>query len=62
MKDGILFNTQQYARDMERLMYKVWQRHEQGLNPDHVTELSHYTYRMKSDTPNAPETLGGYYS
>ncbi|XP_063719129.1 UDP-N-acetylglucosamine--peptide N-acetylglucosaminyltransferase 110 kDa subunit-like [Symsagittifera roscoffensis] len=57
VKDGILFNTQQYARDMERLMYKVWQRHEQGLNPDHVTELSHYTYRMKSDTPNAPETL-----
>ena len=57
MRDGILFNTQQYARDMERLMYKVYSRYEQGLNADHVTELAHYPYKMKSDTPNAPESL-----
>ena len=57
VRDGMLFNTQQYTRDMERLMYKLWARYEQGLNADHVTELAQYTIKMNPHTPNAPEPL-----
>lgn len=32
-----LFNTRQYAHNLEGLLLKVWRRHESGLEPDHVT-------------------------
>lgn len=31
-----LFNTRQYARDLEGLLIKIWRRHESGLEADHI--------------------------
>jgi predicted O-linked N-acetylglucosamine transferase (SPINDLY family) len=33
-----LFNMTVYTRDMERLLTRIWQRHEAGKQPDHITE------------------------
>jgi len=35
-----LFDTARYAKDLERLFYKMWERVANGLEVDHVTELS----------------------
>lgn len=35
-----LFNTQLYTQNLERLFYAMWDRHEKGLPPDHITSLS----------------------
>ena len=40
--DSPLFCVKTYASNMERLFHKVWERHEKGEKPDHVTELSNY--------------------
>ena len=31
-----LFDTQLYARDLEKLFRRMWDRYEQGLPPDHL--------------------------
>lgn len=31
-----LFDTQRYTRDLEVLLYKMWDRYERGLPPDHI--------------------------
>lgn len=31
-----LFDVRQYCKDLEDLFYKIWQRVEQGLPPDHI--------------------------
>lgn len=35
-----LFDTANYASDLERLYMKMWKRFESGQAPDHITELS----------------------
>ena len=32
-----LFNTRQYAHDLESLLMKIWRRHESGLECDHIS-------------------------
>ena len=31
-----LFDTELYARDLEKLFRRMWDRYEQGLPPDHL--------------------------
>ena len=31
-----LFDTKLYARDLEKLFRRMWDRYEQGLPPDHL--------------------------
>ena len=33
-----LFNVTIYTRDMERLLVRIWKRHEAGKKPDHITK------------------------
>lgn len=33
-----LFNCRLYSSNLERLMLKMWQRYQQGLEPDHITD------------------------
>eukprot|EP00095_Tigriopus_kingsejongensis_P005946 maker-scaffold316_size209483-snap-gene-1.36 protein:Tk05946 transcript:maker-scaffold316_size209483-snap-gene-1.36-mRNA-1 annotation:"udp-n-acetylglucosamine--peptide n-acetylglucosaminyltransferase 110 kda subunit" len=40
--DSPLFCVKTYAANIERLFYKMWERHEHGEKPDHITELSTY--------------------
>lgn len=35
-----LFNCKIYANDLERLFRLLWEKHERGEKPDHVTELN----------------------
>ena len=37
-----LFCVKTYATNIERLFYKMWERHERKEKPDHLTELSNY--------------------
>ena len=34
-----LFDTQLYTKNLESLFLAMWDRHEKGLSPDHITSL-----------------------
>jgi hypothetical protein len=34
--------VKQYTSGLEDVFYKMWERHEKGEEPDHVTELSRF--------------------
>merc|ERR1712025_471105 len=33
-----LFNVKTYAKDLENLFYKMWERYEEGLEPEHLVQ------------------------
>ena len=33
-----LFDTKKYTQDLEELYFKVWDRYEKGLPPDHIID------------------------
>jgi protein O-GlcNAc transferase len=41
-KQSSLFDAATYAHNLERLYFKMWERLQKGLKPDHITDLSVY--------------------
>lgn len=38
--DSPLFDCRQYAQGMEMLYERMWERHVQGLKPDHIAAIA----------------------
>jgi hypothetical protein len=34
-----LFNTELYTQHLEEVFFAMWDRHEKGLPPDHITSI-----------------------